>query len=121
MSNWLTLKKNRSTSARYLPLEKGYHFKSSEMSLFSEPLGDSQSTVTENTITYQLGEFSNHQIYKTQMIFDSEFLGHQPREIASVVGHLMEEKGKLECVVQQVNFVKFKCRINDAKQFVVEE
>lgn len=68
MSNWLTLKKNRSPSARYLPLEKGHQFKSSEMSLFSEQLGDSQSTVTENTVTYQLGEFNNHNIYKTQMI-----------------------------------------------------
>lgn len=32
------------------------------------------------------------------------YQGNRPREIASVVGHLMEEKGKLECVVQQVLF-----------------
>ncbi|KAI9552375.1 hypothetical protein GHT06_022741 [Daphnia sinensis] len=85
MSNWLTLKKNRSSSARYLPLEKGHQFRSSEISLFSDPSSmDSQATVAESTVTYQLG--------------------NQPREIASVVGHLMEEKGKLECVVQQSDY-----------------
>lgn len=57
MSNWLTLKKNRPPSARYLPLEKGNQFKLSEISLFNEQLGDSQSNVTESTITYQLGKF----------------------------------------------------------------
>jgi hypothetical protein len=63
MSNWLTLKKNRSPSARYLPLEKGYQFKSSEISLFSnEAIGESRSTITENTVTYQLSELNNHDI-----------------------------------------------------------
>ncbi len=36
------------------------------------------------------------------------FLLGQPTEIASVVGHLMEEKGKLESVVQQVNINNLK-------------
>ncbi len=58
MSNWLTLKKNRSPSARYLPLEKGHQFKSSEISLFNDHLVDSQSTVTENTVAYQLGRIT---------------------------------------------------------------
>lgn len=58
MSNWLTLKKNRPPSARYLPLEKGNQFKLSEISLFNDQLTDhtTQSNVTESTITYQLGK-----------------------------------------------------------------
>ena len=57
MSNWLTLKKNRSPSARYLPLEKGHQFKSSEISLYDQ-LAESQNTVTENTVAYQFGKFT---------------------------------------------------------------
>lgn len=55
MSNWLALKKNRSPPARYLPLEKGNQFKSSEISLFSEPRGGNSNSVTENTVTYHIG------------------------------------------------------------------
>ena len=47
MSNWLTLKKNRTYPARYLPLEKGRDFKCSDSLL--NVIDDSQSTLTEDS------------------------------------------------------------------------
>lgn len=72
MSNWLTLKKNRPPSARYLPLEKGNQFKLSEISLFNEPLAENQSSVTESSGIYQSGELCKNVSSFSKKIFNDE-------------------------------------------------
>lgn len=62
MSNWLTLKKNRPHTARYLPLDRGHQFKCSEISLLNENLIETQSTAMESTVTYQLGDLVKRNI-----------------------------------------------------------
>jgi len=78
MGNWLTLKKNRCPASRYLPLDKGRDFKSSDTLL--SVIDDTRNTTAEVTVKYHKSV--------------------EP-ELASVVGHIMEEKGKLEDVFQQ--------------------
>jgi len=50
MGNWLTLKKNRCPASRYLPLDKGRDFKSSDTLL--SVIDDTRNTTADVTVRY---------------------------------------------------------------------
>ena len=55
MGNWLTLKKNRSSAARYLPLDKGRDFKGSNT--LQNVIDDTQNSTAEVIVKYHKSNF----------------------------------------------------------------
>ena len=58
MGNWLTLKKNRCSASRYLPLDKGRDFRSSDTLL--SVINDSRNTTAEVTVKYHKSKKSTN-------------------------------------------------------------
>ena len=90
ISNWLALKKKKAMQIRYLPLEK----------VTDESKSGSVWTIFDET--------TKNEETVADPATDSESSGSSPNsrpELISVVGHLMEEKGKLECYMQQVSSI----------------